>query len=345
MEKFNKEGSMHKAKILGTGMYVPKKVVTNTDLESIVQTSHQWILERTGISERRICSTEGGEFPTDMAYHATQMALNNAGLQPNDIDLIIFASVTPDVKLPNSACILQVKLGMTNNCACLDISVACSGFVYGINMANSFIKTGLFKNVLVVGSEMLSREVNWKDRNTCILFGDGCGVAIIGRNTDTQNSGELPSEILSSILNSDGTGGEFFDQPIGGSVTPITAKHLEEETHFMQMKGKEMFKVATRTLAENGKKVLDMANIKAEELNWIVPHQANIRIIETTANLLGVSMEKMIVNIEKYGNTSAATIPMAFHEAITDGRIKRGDLVLFDAFGAGLTAGATLLRF
>ncbi len=321
-------------------MYAPKKVVTNFDLEKIVETNDQWIFERTGIKERRICSTEGGEFPTDMAMYATRDALKAANLEPNDIDFIIFASVTPDVKLPNSACILQVKLGITNNCTCLDISVACSGFVYGVNMANSFIKTGLAKNVLVVGSEMLSREVNWKDRNSCILFGDGCGVAIIGRAEEGSDS-----KILSSILNSDGTGAEYFDQPVGGAVTPITAQHLAEGTHFMQMKGKEMFKVATRTLAENGRKVLEMAGMNKEDIDWVVPHQANIRIIETTANLLGMSMDKMIVNIHKYGNTSAATVPIAFHEAITDGRIKRGDIVLFDAFGAGLTAGATLLKY
>jgi len=331
---------MYEAKILGTGMYAPKKVMTNFDLEKIVETSDQWIYERTGIRQRHICSTEGGEWPTDMALYATRDALKAANLQPNDIDFIIFASVTPDVKLPNSACILQVKLGITNNCTCLDISVACSGFVYGVNMANSFIKTGLAKNVLVVGSEMLSREVNWKDRNSCILFGDGCGVAIVGRAEAGSES-----RILSTILNSDGTVGEYFDQPVGGSVTPITPTHIEEGSHFMQMKGKEMFKVATRTLAENGRKVLEMAGMQKEDIDWVVPHQANIRIIETTANLLGMGMDKMIVNIDKYGNTSAATVPIAFHEAIQDGRIKRGDLVLFDAFGAGLTAGATLLRY
>ncbi len=330
----------YEAKVLGTGMYAPKKILTNKDLESIVETSDEWIYTRTGIRERRICSTEGGEFPTDMALNATRDALKAANLQPNDIDFIIFASVTPDVKLPNSACILQVKLGITNNCACLDISVACSGFVYGTNLANSMIKTGLAKNVLVVGSEMLSREVNWKDRNSCILFGDGCGVAIYGRAEEGSES-----KVLASILNSDGTGGEFFDQPVGGAVTPITEQHIHDGTHFMQMKGKEMFKVATRTLAENGKKCLEMAGIELSQVDWVVPHQANIRIIETTANLLGVSMEKMIVNIDKYGNTSAATVPIAFHEAVMDGRIKRGDIVLFDAFGAGLTAGATLLRY
>ena len=330
----------YEAKILGTGMYAPKKIVTNKDLESIVETSDEWIFERTGIKERHISSTEGGEFPTDMALAATKDALATANLQPNDIDFIIFASVTPDVKLPNSACILQVKLGITNNCACLDISVACSGFVYGLNLANSMIKTGLAKTVLVVGSEMLSRVVNWKDRNTCILFGDGCGVAIIGQAEEASES-----RVLSGILNSDGTGGEFFSQPIGGAVTPLLASHIENDEHFMQMKGKEMFKVATRTLAENGKKCLELANLPLSAIDWVVPHQANIRIIETTANILGIGMEKVIVNIHKYGNTSAATCPMAFHEAIMEGKIKRGDVVLFDAFGAGLTAGAALIKY
>lgn len=330
----------YEVKVLGTGMYAPKKVMTNFDLEKIVETNDEWIFERTGIKERRICSTEGGEFPTDMALSATRDALKAANLQPNDIDLILFASVTPDAKLPNSASILQVKLGITNNCACLDIAAACSGFVYGFNMATAMIQQGMIKNALIVGSEMLSREVNWKDRNSCILFGDGCGAAIIGRTPAGESS-----KVYSSVLSADGTGGEYFDQPVGGAVTPITAKHLEEESHYMQMKGKEMFKVATRTLADNAKKVLEDAGLSLSDVNWVVPHQANIRIIETTAKLIGIEMDRMIVNIHKYGNTSAATVPIAFHEAITDGRIKRGDVVMFDAFGAGLTAGATLIKY
>lgn len=321
-------------------MYVPKRVMHNTDLEKMVETSDEWIFERTGIRERRICSTEGGEWPTDMALKAAQDALKEANMQPDDIDMILFGSVTPDYKLPNSASVLQQKLGMTNKCACLDIAAACSGFVYGVNIADSLIKTGAAKNVLVVGSEMLSREVDWKDRTICILFGDGCGVAIVGRAEEGNKS-----EILSSVLGADGTGAEFFDQPVGGAVTPITEKHLEEGSHFMQMKGREMFKVATRTLAENARITLDKANVTLDELDWLVPHQANIRIIETTGKLLGIPSEKVIVNIDKYGNTSAATVPMAFHEAIQEGKIKRGDLVLFDAFGAGLTSGATLLRY
>jgi 3-oxoacyl-[acyl-carrier-protein] synthase-3 len=330
----------YEIKVLGTGMYAPKKIVTNVDLESIVETNDQWIYERTGIRQRHISSTEGGEFPTDMAYHATIDALKAASIEANDIDLILFGSCTPDVKLPNSASILQVKLGMTNNCACLDIAAACSGFVYGFNMATAMIQTGMIKKALVVGSEMLSREVNWKDRNSCILFGDGCGVAIIGRAEEGSES-----KVYSSVLTADGTGGEFFDQPIGGAVTPLTAAHIEEGSHFMQMKGKEMFKVATRTLAENAQKVITEAGLSLEDIDWVVPHQANIRIIETTAKLIGVDMDKMIVNIQNYGNTSAATVPIAFHEAIVEGKIKRGDIVLFDAFGAGLTAGATLLKY
>ena len=330
-----------KAKILGTGIYLPKKIVTNKDLEKVVETSDEWIFERTGIRSRRICSTEGGEFPTDMAEKAARQALKAANLEPDDIDMIIFASVTPDCKLPNSASILQQKLGMTNKCTAFDIATACSGFVYGVNMANSFIKTGMSKNVLVVGSEMLSREVDWSDRSICILFGDGCGVAIVGQS----DGGDKGSEILATHLGSDGSGSEFFDQPVGGAVTPITEQHLKDGSHYMRMKGGEMFKVATRTLANNAKVCLKQAGLTLDDVDWIVPHQANIRIIETTAKLLGAPMEKMIVNIADYGNTSAATVPIAFHEAIVDGRIKRGDIVLFDAFGAGLTFGATLLRY
>jgi 3-oxoacyl-[acyl-carrier-protein] synthase-3 len=331
---------LYQTKILGTGVYLPKKVVTNIDMESMVETSDQWIFERTGIRQRHISSTEGGEWPSDMAFHATQQALTNAKLTPNDIDIIIFASVTPDFKLPNTATVLQQKLGMTNNCACFDLAAACSGFVYGLNIADSMIKTGLIKNALIVGSEMLSREVNWKDRNICILFGDGCGVAVVGRAPE----GEA-SSILASSLGADGSGKEFFDQPIGGAVHPIEQQHLLDGSHFMQMKGREMFKVATRTLADSAKLVCKKAGVALSDVDWLVPHQANIRIIETTGKLLDFPPEKVIVNIQKYANTSAATIPIAFHEAVQEGKIKRGDLVLFDAFGAGLTFGATLLRY
>jgi 3-oxoacyl-[acyl-carrier-protein] synthase-3 len=327
-------------KIKGTGSYLPKKELTNFDLEKIVETNDQWIFERTGIKARRICSTEGGEFPADMAYKASLDALKTSELEPNDIDMIIFASVTPDYKLPNSSSLLQTKLGITNQCACLDISVACSGFVYGLNMADSFIKTGMIKNALIVGSEMLSREVDWSDRSSCILFGDGCGVAVVGKTPEGENC-----DVLGSHLGADGTGKEYFEQLIGGSVEPIEHRHIDEGSHFMKMQGREMFKVATRTLAQNAKIVIDKAGLTLEDVDWMVPHQANIRIIETTGKLLGINPEKVIVNIERYGNTSAATVPIALHEAIQDGRVKRGNVVLLDTFGAGLTSGATVLRY
>jgi 3-oxoacyl-[acyl-carrier-protein] synthase-3 len=330
----------YQTKILGTGIYLPKKVLRNSDLEKMVETNDQWIFERTGIRERRIASTEGGEWPADMAYMASLQALKTAELKPDDIDLIVFASVTPDYKLPNSASVLQTKLGITNKCAAMDIAVACSGFVYGLCIADAMIKTGAIKNALVIGSEMLSREVNWKDRASCILFGDGCGVAVVGRAPQGDTS-----SILASTLGADGSGRDFFDQPIGGSVQPINETHLKEGSHFMQMRGREMFKVATRTLADSARKVCEMAKIDLQDINWLVPHQANVRIIETTGALLGIDPNKVIVNIEKFGNTSAATIPMAFHQSIESGKIKRGDLVLFDTFGAGLTFGAALIRY
>jgi 3-oxoacyl-[acyl-carrier-protein] synthase III len=330
----------NKTRISGSGIYLPEKILSNFDLEKMVDTNDEWIFERTGISERRICSTEGGEFPTDMALKASTDALNEAGLEPNDIDMILFATVTPDMKLPNSASILQTKLGITNKCAAVDLAAACSGVVYSLNMANALIQTGACKHILIVGSEMLSREVNWKDRNICILFGDGCGAMVVSQNTTDEDS-----EFYATCMHADGTGKDFFNQPIGGAITPITREHLDNDEHYMKMKGGEMFKVATRTLAGNAKEVIGQTQYTLEDVDWLVPHQANIRIIETTGKLLGIAPEKVVINIQKYGNTSAATIPIAFHEAIKEGKIKRGDLVLFDAFGAGLTSGATLFRY
>lgn len=328
------------SRIVGTGVYLPKEVRTNVDLEKVVDTNDEWIFERTGIRQRHICSTEGGEWPTDMACQATKDILAEGGYRPNDIDMILFATLTPDFKLPNCACVLQEKLGITNKCATLDISAACSGFVYGMALADALIKTEMASHILVVGSEMLSRELNWKDRNTCVLFGDGCGAALIGRAKEGEKS-----EVLSSCLNGDGKGAEFFSQPIGGSVSPITVENLQKQNHFMSMKGKEMFRVATRTMAESAWAVMKKAKMELDDISWFIPHQANARIIETTGKLLGLPREKLVMNIDKYANTSAATVPIALHEAISDGRIKRGDLVLLDAFGAGLTSGAVLLRY
>ena len=329
---------MSKTRIKGTGMYVPKETRTNSDLEKSLDTTDEWIFERTGIRERRICSTTGGEWPSDMACYASKDALQSAKLKPNDIDAILFATLTPDFRLPNTACVLQQKLGITNQCASFDLAAACSGFVYAMGIADSMIKTNLADNILLIGSEMLSREVDWADRNTCILFGDGCGAAIVGR-------AEGPSEILATSLNADGSGAEFFWHPTGGSVTPLSPEHFQGKDRFMIMKGKEMFKVATRTLAESAKNALEKAGLSLKDVDWFVPHQANARIIETTGKLLGLPQKKVVMNIDRYANTSAATVPIALHEAIDDGRIKRGDIVLLDAFGAGLTGGAVLLRY
>ena len=328
------------SKILGTGMYVPRKVVTNFDLEKILDTSDQWIYERTGIKERRISSSEGGEYPSDMALHATQDALSAAGLRPNDIDIILFATLTPDYRVPNTASILQTKLGIENRCACMDMNAACTGFVYAHYLAHCMIQTGMAKHVLIVGGELLSQEVDWQERTVSILFGDGCGAAIIGPAKEADRS-----EFLGGYLGADGTGRNFFLHESGGSVKPITKEILEARENYMSMKGKELFKVATRTLAENARKVLKRAGVSMNEVDWMVPHQANLRIIEKAAEILNFPKEKTIINVEKYGNTSAGTVPIAFHEAVSDGRIKRGDLVLLNAFGAGLTFGATLIRF
>jgi 3-oxoacyl-[acyl-carrier-protein] synthase-3 len=330
-----------RSKILGTGLFHPKGKVTNDDLSKTIQTSDEWIYPRTGIKQRYVCSTSGGEFPTDMAVEATKVALHKASLQPNDIDFIFFATTTPDYKLPNSATILQQKLGITNQCGCVDLAAACSGFVYGLNMADSMIKTGLIKRALIVGSEMLSREIDWTDRSLCILFGDGCGVAILGQNNDDKD----PADIHGRVLSADGSGKEFFHQYHGGSVNPLTTETVNHPDRYMKMQGKEMFRVAVRTLVDNALLCLSHSNKTIDDIDWLIPHQANLRIIEATGERLGISKEKVIVNIDRYANTSAATIPIALHEAIEDGRIKRGDTLLLDAFGAGLTAGATVLTY
>lgn len=333
---------MFKTKILGTGIGLPQKKVTNVDLESIIDTSDQWIFERTGIRERRISSTEGGEWPTDLAQKASLMAIENAQIDPNSIDLIIFATTTPDYKLPNSSTILQTKLGITNQCGCFDLAAACSGLVYGLSMADALIKSGQKECILVVGSEMLSREINWKDRTTCILFGDAAGSIILGKNTNPEND---TSDILSHVTKADGTGKTYFNQYPGGAVQPLTAQTVEDPSRFMYMVGKDMFKVAVRALADNATLALEKANKTINDIDWLVPHQANARIIEATGMRLGIDPTKVITNIDKYANTSAASIPLAFHEAVMDGRIQRGQTILFDAFGAGVTSAACLFTY
>jgi 3-oxoacyl-[acyl-carrier-protein] synthase-3 len=330
---------LYRSKIKGTGKYLPSKILTNDEISKIVETNNQWIMERTGISERRI-GDPTSDIPSSMAQKASHLAIEKAGLKPNDIDCILFSVTIPDMFFPNTASVLQEKLGITNHCACLDINAACSGWVYGLTLANSLIQTGVYKNILLVGCEMTSRFNNWKDRNTCILFGDGCGAIVLGRSEETEKS-----EIYSSVLTSDSSKKDHLALYAGGAQKQITHEVLDKEEQYVTMNGPEVFKAAVKTLAAHSAKVAQDAKITLNEINWFIPHQANLRIIEAAANRLEFPLEKVIINVEKYANTSSASIPIALDEAITDGRVKRGDVLILAAFGAGLTSGALCLRY
>jgi 3-oxoacyl-[acyl-carrier-protein] synthase-3 len=327
--------SLYKTQIAGTGSYVPEHILTNADIEKLVETSNSWIVERTGIRERRIASKD--QATSDLALIAAQNALTAAKLDPKDVEMIIFATCTPDQTLPNAACTLQAKL-QAGTCVAWDLNAACSGFLFASSVANQYIRTGQYKNILVIGAETLSRIVNYEDRDTCILFGDAAGAVVFSRS-------ENASEILSESLSSDGTLGDLLTMPAGGSRIPITHEVLDSGLNKMTMKGREIFKNAIRTMAKGASDVLSSSKLTIEDVNWIVPHQANQRIIEGVAKQLDLPMEKVIINLDRYGNTSAATVPVALDEAIKSGQIKRGDLVLITVFGAGLTSGATLMRY
>ncbi|QWK19821.1 MAG: ketoacyl-ACP synthase III [Hydrogenobacter thermophilus] len=303
--------------LTGIGYYLPPKVLTNFDLEKMVDTSDDWITTRTGIKERRIADNEN---VTQMAYMASLEALESANIQPEDIDLIILATLTPELKFPSTACLLQAKLGAKRAYA-FDISAACSGFIYGLELADAYIKSGKAKKILLVGAERLSEIVNWQDRSTCVLFGDGAGAVIIS---------EGDGEVLSSKMLSDGELWEILYAPKCG---------------YINMKGKELFKLAVRSMEEVCRYVLESAGISIEDVSIMIPHQANIRIMEALAEKLGMPKEKVYSNIHKYGNTSAASIPIAMYEAYKEGKLRRGDIVMLTAMGGGLTWGAMLLRF
>lgn len=331
----------YQSKILGTGRAFPEKILTNFDLEKMVDTSNDWIIERTGISERRIMDRDKDEMPSDLSTKAAKNALEMAGLEPNDLDCIVVACSTPDHVMPNVSCMVQVKLGVTNQCPCYDIVEACSGFVYATAMADSLIKNGLFKNILVIGTDVLSPKIDYKDRNTCILFGDGSGAAIFSRVDESDES-----KFFSHTLRADGTGQDFIKLEMGGTKSPIReAEQIGAPGYYMTMMGKDTFKFAVKTLAENAEKLMTECNIAISDIDWLIPHQANLRILEAFAKRMDFPMDKVVVNLDKYANTSAATVPTAFDEAVRDGKVKRGQTVLFNAFGAGLTSGANLFRF
>lgn len=327
-------------KILGTGKYHPSKILTNDDLSKMVDTNDEWIVQRTGIKERRIGDLAKEEYPSGMSKHAALMAIENAGLTPNDIEMIIFSTTLPDMLFPNTASCLQEKLGITNKCACMDINAACTGWIYGITVANSLIQTGVYKNILVVGCEMTSSFNNWEDRSTCVLFGDGSGATVLGRAPKGEGS-----TFLSSILSSDSSKKDSLMLPNGGSKSPITKEILDRKEQYVVMDGQTVFKNAVKTMASHCSELLTRHNLTLEDIDWFIPHQANLRIVEAVAHILKFPMEKTIINIEKYANTSSASIPVALHEAFMDGRIKRGQTIMFAAFGAGLTAGATIIKF
>ncbi len=326
---------MIQARITGTGSYAPKKIITNHDLEKLVDTSDEWITERTGIKERRIA--EKGQCTSDLAYEAGKKALKAAGLGADEVDLIIVATMTPDTILPSTSCVLQEKLG-AKKAAAFDIYAACSGFIYGMSVANAFIKADIYKNVLLVGAEVLSRFTDWEDRTTCILFGDGAGAAVIQRHTGKRG-------ILSTHLHSDGSLGELIHVPGGGAQHPASHDTIRRRMHFIRMKGNETFKAAVRSLEGVVQEALEHNKVRPEEIDFLVPHQANLRIIQAMAQRLNMPMEKVVLTLPQFGNTSAASIPMALDEAVRDGRIQENHLLLFEAFGGGLTWASALVRW
>lgn len=328
------------SKILGTGSFLPEKIVTNHDIAKRVDTSHDWIVERTGIHTRRISDLAKDEGPSGMATLATQKALEAANLTPNDIDLILVSATMPDQVMPNTASTLQQKLGITNNCPALDVNAACSGWIYLLPMADAMIKTGLYKHILIVGSEMLSSFNNWDDRNTCILFGDGCGVAILGRASENEES-----QIYSSVLTCDSTKKDHLTLMAGGACKRTTHEILTNNEQWLTMNGQEIFKAAVKTMTSHADKVVKDVGMTMNDVDWFIPHQANLRIIEAVGNRYNIPMEKVIINVDKYANTSSASVPTAFDEAIRSGKIKRGQNILMAAFGAGLTAGAVFLKY
>jgi 3-oxoacyl-[acyl-carrier-protein] synthase-3 len=324
------------ARILGTGSYVPPKVVTNEDIEKLVDTSDDWIVSRTGIKKRHV--VEGSTAASDLALEAANRALDEAGMKASDIDQILVATVTPDRLFPSTACTLQEKLGVNGNSA-LDIGAACSGFVYGLAMAGSMISAGILDRVLLIGVETLSKILNWRDRGTCVLFGDGAGAAVIGP------AEEDGARILSVKMRSDGAAGSLLELPAGGSQMPATHETVEQGLHYIKMQGNEVFKYAVRAMEEMAREALVKAGKEVPEVDLLIPHQANLRIIHATAKRLGIPMEKVFVNVNRYGNTSAASIPLALDEAVKEGRIKKGDLVELVTFGAGFTWAAAVIRW
>ncbi len=326
---------MLRARIIATGSYVPEKVLSNFDLAKIVPTTDEWITERTGIKERRIAGED--QATSDLAFEASKNALKSSGLKARELDLIIVATCTPDSLLPSTACILQHRLD-AKKAAAFDVNAACSGFIYGLSVANSFIVSGQYKKILLVGAETLSRVTDWEDRNTCIIFGDGAGATILEAVNGERG-------ILSTHLHADGSQADLLIIPGGGSRYPASKETVGKKMQYIKMKGNETFKIAVKVLENLVTDTLKQNNLKPSQLAYLIPHQANLRIIQATAARLGLSMDKVVVNLDRYGNTSAASIPIALDEAVRSGRIRKDDYLLLEAFGGGLTWGSALIRW
>lgn len=325
---------MQKAGILGLGCYLPPKKLTNSDLAKIVETSDEWITSRTGIRERRIASKEVAT--SDLGVEAARLAIKDAGLSSEDIDLIITATITPDMAFPATSCIIQDKIG-AKNAACFDINAACSGFVFTMVIAQQFVNSGLYDHVLVIGAEKLTSIVDWKDRSTCVLFGDGAGACVVGKSEDRV--------IVSSFMGADGSGGHLLSVPAGGSRLPTTEDTVKDRLHFLKMGGNEVFKIAVRIMVEAATNAIKNAGLGLDDISLFIPHQANMRILLAVAKRLGVSQDKIFMNIEKYGNMSAASTAVALVEAAQENKIKKGEHVVLVAFGGGLTYGASVIKW
>jgi len=325
------------SRIAGTGSYLPAQTLTNQDFERMVETSDEWILERTGIATRHIAAKD--QATSDLAFEAAVQAMQAAGVSAQQIDGIIVATVTGDQLMPSTACMLQARLGCRSIMA-MDISAACSGFVYGTCVADQMVRTGMMEHVLVIGGETLSRIVNYQDRGTCILFGDGAGAAVISRAPQ-----DSESQIYSSHLGAAGNFGDLLTLTGGGSRLPFSQAVLDQKLHFVQMKGREIFKAAVRAMADRATEALNANKKTIADVDWLIVHQANVRIIEAVASTLAIPQGKILVNIRDTGNTSSASIPILFDQNVRSGKIKRGDTVLFVAFGAGLTSGSVLFKY
>lgn len=319
--------------ILGTGSYVPEKILTNDDLSKMVDTSDEWITTRTGIKERRIAAPD--QATSDLAVEAAAKAIEDAGIDKSEIDLVIVATMTPDHAAASSAAIVQHRLGLT--AAAFDLAAACTGFVYAYAAGYSFIKAGIYRKVLVIGVETMSSVIDWEDRNTCVLFGDGAGAVVMG---EVETGGTLAMHLVA-----DGSGAADLSVPSSGSRMPITKETIENKQIYLQMNGREIFKFAVRVFPETVENVLAQQNMTADEVNLFIPHQANVRIIESIAKRFKQPMDKFYINLQKYGNTSAATIPLALDEAVKEGRVKKGDRIVATGFGGGLTYGSILFEW